>query len=163
MPCPLFLPAHALEFLGGLFLGSRLFDRHELAGRLVALGPGGDPAELCLKLGPLFDGSFARVIANRLIDRQRAFPSMRVCFVPFFQIGRRAGSLLFFFSRSLPGLIGLLGVLPVGLLAWVVVWFFFAHVAPRQNNPKQWLRFPKPPPVLIAREYSGGFCRVAIT
>jgi hypothetical protein len=64
-------------------------------------------------------------------------PLMRIGIVPFLQIGGRAGPLLFFFGWTLPGLIGLLGILPIGLLAWIVVRVFFAHVIylSKQNPP----------------------------
>jgi hypothetical protein len=52
---------------------------------------------------------------------------MRAGIIPIFQIRRGPARLLFFFDWPFPRLIGLLGVLPIGLLAQIVVWFLFAH------------------------------------
>ena len=58
----------ALQFIW--FLG-RLFHCHELAALLVARGPGRRAAECRLELRPLFDRTFARIAANRLINCYR--------------------------------------------------------------------------------------------
>jgi hypothetical protein len=62
--------------------------------------------------------------------------STRVGLMPFFQIGRRPIRPLLLLDRSLPRLVSLLGVFPVGLLARIVVWFFFAHGGTSQGQPK---------------------------
>src|ERR1700704_4794945 len=52
---------------------------------------------------------------------------MRAGIIPFFQFRRGPARLLLLFDWPFPRLIGLLGVLPIGLLAQIVVWFLFAH------------------------------------
>src|SRR6267378_3958981 len=58
--------------------------------------------------------------------------SVRVGIVPLFQV-YPVFVPLFSLHRSFPGLIGLLGVLPVGMLARILIWFLFAHgIAPQR-------------------------------
>jgi hypothetical protein len=68
--------------------------------------------------------------------------STRVGLVPFFQIGRRPIRALLLLGRSLPWLVGLLGVFPIGLLARIAVWFSLLMAAPSRGNPK--CRMPLP-------------------
>ena len=58
--------------------------------------------------------------------------SVRVGIVPLFQV-YPVFVPLFSLHRSFPGLIGLLGVLPVGMLARILIWFLFAHGIARQR------------------------------
>ena len=58
--------------------------------------------------------------------------SVRVGIVPLFQV-YPVFVPLFSLHRSFPGLIGLLGVLPVGMLARILIWFLFARgIAPQR-------------------------------
>jgi hypothetical protein len=61
---------------------------------------------------------------------------VRVSIVPFFQVRRRAGSLLLLFSGSLPWLISLGAFFPVGSLPRIVVWGFFAHFVTSKGQPE---------------------------
>ncbi len=58
--------------------------------------------------------------------------SVRVGIVPLFQV-YPVFVPLFSLHRSFPGFIGLLGVLPVGMLARILIWFLFAHGIARQR------------------------------
>jgi hypothetical protein len=56
---------------------------------------------------------------------------VRVGIVPLFQVYPFFVP-LFSLNRSFPGLIGLLGVLPIRLLARIFIWFFAHGIAPQK-------------------------------
>jgi len=61
------LKPHALEFLCGLLALRGLLDAHEFAGRLVALGESGSPAQCRLRLRTLLDRTFAALSPTGLL------------------------------------------------------------------------------------------------
>jgi hypothetical protein len=66
------------------------------------------------------------------------FPPLKV-FLP-------GSAFLFFFDRPFPWLVSLFGGFPIGPLARIIVWFLFAHSAPREGQPGNEAAVPEPKP-----------------
>jgi hypothetical protein len=66
---------------------------------------------------------------------------VRVGIVPLFQVYPVLVP-LFSLNRSFPGVIGLLGVLPIRLLARILIWFFAHGIAPQKARTQLFKRGP---------------------
>jgi hypothetical protein len=123
------LPPHTLKLLGGLLAFAGFLTARNSPRFLLRLVQAVAPPSVVFSCERFLTAPLRALSPTGLLTATY-YPSVRISFVPFFKIERRAAGLLFLFDRPFPGIVGLLGILPVGLLARIIGRFFPAHRAP---------------------------------